>query len=201
MEVLFGTEDPSIRGSCLVCDHRGYRGSVGVPWRLGLGDLVSWSHPASLTAILPIQIGSEKAVILGVDGSSGHVDLNNRERWRINCSARPIGVWLLKGFQNSKPDDSLQILACLDSGYLLLLNFKGELVARKYLGQPIRQGIQYADGTMLALANRLFVVPNGQIEHAFEVTLPLQVQVPADVAHKPAFAHQSGGFASLFLMP
>lgn len=84
---------------------------------------------------------------------------------------------------------------------MLLLNFKGELVTLKYLGQPIRQGIQYADGTVLVLADRLFVVPNRQIDHVFEVTLPLQVQVLADVAHKPAFACYSGGFASLFLMP
>ncbi len=214
-EVLFGTEDPSIHGSCLICDHRGAAGAAGVPWRLGWGDLVSWSHPACLTAIMPLFFGKDKALVLGVDGPAGQVrcvGLNNVERWRVDCGARPLGLWRLQALDSAsakaqpqsalKCTSSAELLACLDSGYLLAIASNGEVVARTYLGQTLRQAVQYEDGTVLALGGgRLFMARGGQIKYAAEVTFSQPVQMLADSGPRPTIACGSGDTVTLFTLP
>lgn len=213
-EVLFGTDDPSIHGSCLVCSHRGSLGEAGVPYRVGLGDLVSWSHPCSLTAIVPTRIGTEPALVLGVDGPAGQircVGLNNADRWRVDCGARPLGLWQVcpspsasgqaEPPQASKPAGEAHFLACLDSGYLLEIARDGRVVARSYVGQALREAVQYTDGTLLALGRQLVVVPSGQIEHAAQATFPLPVSILADCGPRPAVACKSADTTRLFIRP
>ncbi|MCS6860003.1 MAG: hypothetical protein NZT92_06765 [Abditibacteriales bacterium] len=62
-----------------------------------------------------------------------------------------------------KPYENVAVLACWDSGYLLLIASDGAVTARKYVGQPIRQAVQYADGTVLVLGSSLFVCRMGKL--------------------------------------
>jgi len=213
-EVLFGTDDPSIEGGCRVCSHSGSPGAAGVPHRIGLGDLMSWSHPSSLTAVVPTRIGTDLALVLGVDSSAGQVrcvGLNNTDHWRVNCGARPLGLWPMcpppvssvptQPHHASKPARADHFLACLDSGYLLEIASDGRVVARTYVGQALHQAVQYTDGTILALGRHLVVVPAGQIEHAARATLPLPVWILADRGPRPVVACKSADTTRLFIVP
>ena len=87
-EVLFGTDDPSIHGSCLVCNNHGDYGAMGVTWRIGLANLFSWSHPASLTAVGPTTLDADRTLLLGVDTDAGQIPVRLPE-CRAKC---PVSV-------------------------------------------------------------------------------------------------------------
>jgi hypothetical protein len=170
-EVLFGTDDPSIMGGGAICDAAGHRGSAGLPWRLGVGDLTSFFEPASLTAALPTTIGNTHCAILGSDSNFGQIrclDLSNQERWRLNAGARPLGIWSLS--TGARSDG--QFLAVVDSGYVFRFHATGVILERTATGQGLTAAAHYSNGSILLAGAALFALHEGKSLLPERIALP-----------------------------
>jgi hypothetical protein len=164
-----------------------------------------------LTAVVTATPAEAKAIILGVDTSAGQIrclELNNRERWRVNAGARPLGLWRLSSSQppsnealNKAPSSPSAYMAVVDSGYLFRIAEDGRIVGRHYLGESLRSAARYGDGTVLALGRQLHVMPRGEFDKTETASLPAAISCLADDGPTPAVAGYSSGRSTVFVVP